>query len=334
MKSKAICILGMHRSGTSTITRAVNLLGAYLGEEKDLLSPAADNPEGFWERYDIVNLNDEILGRFNMSWDTALPLPEGWHLSADMKHCRESLAGLVKKNFSNQRLWAWKDPRTTLLLDIWKETLAEQGVGICALFAVRNPMDVARSLEKRNGFPRDKSFGIWVNYNIAALKAVSGMPRVFVSYDSFLNDWETEMRRCALALGIEWPEDDATLKKTMNEFIRPNLRHSVSASDDLKRAGAPRPVLELYELLERAMGGQESQGASFESRVKELSGEFNSYARFFQHDVKLSWEMFRRLTGEESRTGELSSNNGSFSEIEIRIKRLLGRHLLWRFKKQ
>jgi len=30
-KSRAICILGMHRSGTSAITRAVNLLGAYLG---------------------------------------------------------------------------------------------------------------------------------------------------------------------------------------------------------------------------------------------------------------------------------------------------------------
>lgn len=45
MKSKAICIIGMHRSGTSAITHAVNLLGAHLGEKADMMPPSPDNPE-------------------------------------------------------------------------------------------------------------------------------------------------------------------------------------------------------------------------------------------------------------------------------------------------
>ncbi len=48
-KPRAICILGMHRSGTSTVTRAVNLLGAYLGQNADLMPPTLDNPEGYWK---------------------------------------------------------------------------------------------------------------------------------------------------------------------------------------------------------------------------------------------------------------------------------------------
>jgi hypothetical protein len=53
----AICILGMHRSGTSVTARAINLLGAYLGEEKDLMPHNPYNPEGFWERQDIYDLH-------------------------------------------------------------------------------------------------------------------------------------------------------------------------------------------------------------------------------------------------------------------------------------
>ena len=57
---RLIVVLGMHRSGTSTIARALQTMGVSLG---DKLMPAADgdNPKGFFEDTDIYALNVEML---------------------------------------------------------------------------------------------------------------------------------------------------------------------------------------------------------------------------------------------------------------------------------
>ena len=51
----AVFILGMHRSGTSAITQAVKVLGFELSE--NLMPAKPDNVKGFWEDWDVVNLN-------------------------------------------------------------------------------------------------------------------------------------------------------------------------------------------------------------------------------------------------------------------------------------
>ena len=52
---KVILVLGMHRSGTSAVTRCLNLLGAEIGSK--LLPPAEDNRSGFWEHADVVSIH-------------------------------------------------------------------------------------------------------------------------------------------------------------------------------------------------------------------------------------------------------------------------------------
>ena len=59
-----ICTLGMHRSGTSLVSRILNLLGVYLGAPHDVSNVGADNPKGYWEHHPIALLNDELLARF------------------------------------------------------------------------------------------------------------------------------------------------------------------------------------------------------------------------------------------------------------------------------
>src|SRR3989304_3559700 len=205
MNQKAICIIGMHRSGTSTISRAVNLLGAYLGEERDMMKPRADNPEGFWERQDIANLDDKILAAYKKDWDCLVPQPEGWHKSEEAAPLRAEVKALLATHFSGKPLWAWKDPRTTVVFEIWKEAVAELGAALACLVVVRNPLDVARSHQKRDGFSLEKGFGAWFNYNLAALRAIAEVKRPFISYDRFLADWQNELKRCAAELGVEWP---------------------------------------------------------------------------------------------------------------------------------
>lgn len=284
LNSRAICVLGAHRSGTSTVTRGLNLLGAYLGEEKDLMKPLPENPEGFWERLDVYYLHNRLLAILKRDWDATAPLPENWHKAAEIRPLKDELIGLVKKNFLGQPLWAWKDPRTCLLLPLWKEVLSELGIELKVVFVVRNPLDVARSLDRRNGFPLDKGLGIWFNFTLAALQGIAGLKPVFLSYDRFLDDWEAELHQCAAGLGIGWPADATPLQAKMATFVRSDLRHSASGLDELQAEAAPQPVIRLYALLLDIMAGEVELNAV--ARVIEvMCQEFFSYARLFDFDM-------------------------------------------------
>ncbi len=325
-EQKAVCVLGMHRSGTSVVSRAINLMGAYLGKDDDLMSPFKDNPLGFWERDDIVDLQERLLARLGTRWDTALPLPDGWHLSDEVRPFREELIELISGNFSGHRLWAFKDPRTAILLPLWKDVLAELGVGMSCVFAVRNPLDVARSLEKRDGFPRDKSLGIWFNYNISALKALNGIPTYFISYDELLEDWEAELRRCSTGLGIEWPDDDASLRRGMSEFLRSDLRHSVTGLDALRMSGVPSPVVEFYEKLEEARKTSK-QPADLLEEIKEISSEFSDYASLFRYGITANEKNNETLLSErdarrEQLEKQLAHVETTLNNVEATLKNI------------
>lgn len=48
-----LVILGMHRSGTSGVTRLLNMAGAYFGPPGIATDANEENPKGFWERRDV-----------------------------------------------------------------------------------------------------------------------------------------------------------------------------------------------------------------------------------------------------------------------------------------
>jgi hypothetical protein len=67
----------MHRSGTSALTRVLNLLGA--GLPLNLLPADEHNAAGYWESCDLVFIHDEMLQAAGTSWQDTGPIPELWH---------------------------------------------------------------------------------------------------------------------------------------------------------------------------------------------------------------------------------------------------------------
>ena len=112
-QSKVICVLGMHRSGTSAITRAINYMGAYIGKPEDLVPPLDDNPEGFWEFQEFVAINDRVLEELHASWDTVTLYPENWWTLPNITLLKEEIKEIIIKKFSGHKLWVFKDPRTS-----------------------------------------------------------------------------------------------------------------------------------------------------------------------------------------------------------------------------
>ena len=296
--SKAICIIGMHRSGTSAVTRSINLLGAYLGEDTDFVIPLSDNPKGYWERSDIVGFNTRLLNQVKKSWDMAVPLQDKWNELESIRCFKSELTGFIKNKFADHALWALKDPRLSLVLPIWRDVLEELGIKFSIVFVIRNPLDVAKSLKIRDGFPHDKSFGIWFNYNITAWQNLSGLTYSFIRYDKLVHDWTSELRRCAVALRIPWPKDDSYLTKEMNGFICPDMCHSNSTIDELKSSNVPIPVVRLYELLLEAMVSSQHE-SRVHADVEKMVSEFKSYSSFFQFDMTRLWGIDQELANKE-----------------------------------
>ena len=65
---QAIVVLGMHRSGTSAVTRLLNLAaGADL--PRHLMNSRQDNETGFWESQPIADFNEELIEAAKSAWD-------------------------------------------------------------------------------------------------------------------------------------------------------------------------------------------------------------------------------------------------------------------------
>ena len=88
----ALLVLGMHRSGTSALTRVLNLLGASLGD--DLMPPGDDNPLGFWEHQGIVSVHEALLVALERRWDDPRPMPDDWLESEPAREAGEAIAAV------------------------------------------------------------------------------------------------------------------------------------------------------------------------------------------------------------------------------------------------
>jgi GT2 family glycosyltransferase len=167
----------MHRSGTSLVARALAASGLYAGSSGDMLAAQADNPLGFFERRDLVDLNDELLAEAGASWfdPPAAPVPDG---AGRAEAVRERLLAGAAPGAGA----FLKDPRLCLTWPAWMQPET------VVLYVYRNPLAAADSLRRRNAFPLAYGLALWEHYNRCALQALEGRPHLCVSYDAIAAD--------------------------------------------------------------------------------------------------------------------------------------------------
>jgi len=184
-----IIVLGMHRSGTSIVTRMVNMMGAYFGPEGSMLDLTQDNPKGYWERKDVLNYNIFLLKLHDVDWTGYNPA--NWPLPHHPKDVPPALWDRIKTliiNMDAHRPWVMKDPRLCLTLPYWKKLLE---VPVCVIVH-RDPLEIAQSLTRiRHTYmpmPHERGIALWEFYTAALLTASAELPRLFVSHADFLHD--------------------------------------------------------------------------------------------------------------------------------------------------
>jgi O-antigen biosynthesis protein len=283
LQQQAICVLGMHRSGTSAIARALNLLGAYIGPPEKLLPPQEDNPEGFWEHEAIVDFHVRLLRALNHDWHSIQPLPERWWERPEVAPYRQELTALIHKEFASERLWMWKDPRTCLFLPLWTGALRQLNIEPYYVICLRHPLDVAASLQRRDGLSRERSLALWQLYTLSSLHWTHNARRRVMSYDRLLDNWEPCLRNLVKAMDVGWPASVAAQRAALRQFLQPQLCHSHSDMDALSSAGEVGELVErTYRLLlEAERTASVLQSKKFVHQVEEAYGNYGGYAGVF-----------------------------------------------------
>jgi len=326
-QKRAICILGMHRSGTSVITRCVNLLGISLGNPDRMLPPRFDNPDGFWEHADIVRLHDDILRFFSRRWDSTIPLPKYWNKVRGMNNYKKQIHKLIDQEFSSSNIWGWKDPRTCLLLPLWIEVLQERQTKLDIIFVIRNPHEVVTSLKRRDGFEHNQGYAIWTLYLLSALKHCEGLRCVFIHYERFLNDPLNQLRKISDKLELPWPQDEMGLSRKLQTIVKPSLRHSKMADEEfLNDFTIPLVVRDTYRLLldfekDPAKINEKEYSEVISNFYKEMY-EYSSSCNEGENKVFIS-RVYIPVKGEYNESysfGTASIGDGKLHQIEIPIQ--------------
>ncbi len=164
MSSRAAVVVGMHRSGTSTVARGLQALSVYLGD--NFFEFAPDNPTGYWEDKSIVGLSQRVLEELQIAWDdTSLTARERFNHHR-IRLLKLKAARYFDDAFASAPLWGFKDPRTIRLLPFWLGALRDAGVDDAYVVAIRHPMSVAASLFRRQEIPLEKANLLWLLHNV------------------------------------------------------------------------------------------------------------------------------------------------------------------------
>ena len=140
-KRVAILVAGMHRSGTSLVTRLLNLMGCDL--PATLMRPVPGNNEtGFLESQPVADMNDEILASAGSAWDDWRAFDSDWYRSPVAGQFRERAQAVLREQFGDSRLFVLKDPRICRLMPFWIEAINAVGAEPLVVSPIRNPLSL------------------------------------------------------------------------------------------------------------------------------------------------------------------------------------------------
>jgi hypothetical protein len=293
----------MHRSGSSVITRGLQALGVDLGDH--LMPPARNNNEkGFFEDLDIYWLNVRLLERLGSNWHRldwfdARRLAFGTEFAEERAHA----ASILKRKMTGVNVFAFKDPRTAILLPFWQAVFKNMDVEPRYLLTVRNPLGCAFSIAARDKYHPVVGVYLWARHMIEAVVQTERYPRIFVSYTRMMEDPVHELNRIAAWLDLTPTDrDNHRVSDFCKCFLDTQLRRQNYNFADLKRSVlAPSFVIELYEALQSWVSLEPSESLDTNRHCWE---QMNSRLRALKPIHRLALQ----FSGEEA-------SNFDFSEI-------------------
>lgn len=277
-KRTCIMVLGMHRSGTSALTRAINLLGAEL--PKNMLGANLSNPTGHWEPERLIALHDQMLAEAGSSWDDWRSFDPNDLGAQRLRFYKAEIARLIDEEYGSAPLFVLKEPRISRFVPLYAEILRRMRIDVRYVLIDRNPLAVIASLANRNGFTMGFSSLLWLRHELEAERATRGRSRILLSYESLLDDWRQGIDGITATLSLDWPVPDVKWQSLLSEHFATDNQH-FAASTELLDAD-PRIidwVKDAYTAL-IALRSDDTDAVAIEI-LDRIRAEFESVSRTF-----------------------------------------------------
>jgi hypothetical protein len=212
-----VLILGMHRSGTSMVSGMLYRLGVNMGGDEP--GRQVSNPMGHYEDGDFLLLNESILSKAGGSWESP---PSAINIQNQAEAFKEKIERIVqiKEQGSRDQPWGWKDPRTSLTIDLYLPYLNNPHVIWCN----RDPADIARSLWERNKIPNQESERLTKHYQKQVGDFLSRYPKIpvlTIFYQEIVNNPVLWIQKTVDFLDLKVEQEQLVKAK---EFILPKDR--------------------------------------------------------------------------------------------------------------
>jgi len=307
--SQPIIIAGMHRSGTSLTASILQQAGVFIGE--NLLPANAGNLQGYFEDAAFYKLHKNILAAQAIDpdgWTTAsqVEVPESFH---------EQAKQLCDRRSQVYPLWGWKEPRTTLFLNFWKQLLPQAKF----VFPYRSPWEVIDSLFARGDsvFADNPNFAaeIWHAYNQTVLDFCQQYPNdCFLFHCDLLKTDETSfVEKIMHKLGLP-------LTVPNQRLFQPGVMHNqVNSTHRPALLALHFPAtLALYETLQRSADVPSPQPLG-----QILPGDAAAVERtgFLQAGVLQDWRTSHRLSQQlKQLTTEMQAAQAERQQVEAQLQ--------------
>jgi len=221
-------VLGMHHSGTSLVSNLTMMMGAYGGEMDELLLHP-ENPLKFWERKDVVSLDEQRLvsglqKEVSERYDIPSWVAYGFDAAKNNFKIHESEAAkTIVNKLNTKRPWVTKDPRMCLVAHEWISML---DAPMCIIMH-REPLSVANSMMI---YSHNVSLAEWASvyeaYYQSAVRACAGKPTAVVQHSELMANPYAAVKKLyaeLVAAGVE----KLTLpsEEKVNRLVRPSDEH-------------------------------------------------------------------------------------------------------------
>lgn len=257
LSATPICVVGMHRSGTSLLMQMLSICGVAMGEDERIRAPGdQDNPTGYWEHPRFQEINKRLLRRLGGSWKAPPSFPADWKKDPGLLDLRKEALELVER-LRGQGVWGWKDPRNSLTIPFWSDLLP--GLRFVVIF--RNPLQVAMSLHGRlnEGLARSKAgltfqsaLALWGEYYRRILNDLPDKDSCPIAhYETLLYEPAGELRRILDVLRLEM--DSGGFERAV-QAARSDLFRNRASEALLDSPGLPDVIRSTYEKLATAAG--------------------------------------------------------------------------------
>lgn len=229
-KPKLILILGMHRSGTSMVANLLSAMGVYFGRNRDLFEANYGNIFGHFEHTGAIQISREIANLYGGDWIMPPKLPQDW-LDQPAIQSVTTQADKILTQLSKKPISAIKVPNLIFNFDLWQKQADKLGIQLDILAIYRNPLEVAHSLNRRNGMDLAEATRYWEAYNKKLLSICKKNPHVLIRYSKLLEEPEKSLALLAEYFSLEISEEILIKSKLI---INPSVRHSQVNDEDLQ----------------------------------------------------------------------------------------------------